>query len=163
MNRIRNHTFEEIFIGQTASFSRQIGEKEVLLFAAASGDVNPVHLDAEYAAGTLFKTRIAHGMLSASVISAALALELPGPGTIYLGQSLRFLRPVKLGDILTAQLEVESKQEDNKTISLACMVLNQHGKTVITGSAEVMAPVEKIEIDRPDVPSFDSMPTPPTG
>ena len=112
MSQISNYTFEEISIGQTASFSRLIGEQEILLFAAASGDVNPVHLDAEFAAGTMFKERIAHGMMSGAIISAAIALELPGPGSIYLGQSLRFRLPVKIGDELTAQLEVISKRED---------------------------------------------------
>ena len=137
MNRIRNHTFEEIFIGQTASFSRQIGEKEVLLFAAASGDVNPVHLDAEYAAGTLFKTRIAHGMLSASVISAALALELPGPGTIYLGQSLSFKAPVFFGDQITATVEISEIREEKSIAKLRTYAVNQDGVTVIDGEAIV--------------------------
>ncbi len=154
MSQISNYIFNEIFIGQTATYSRLIGEKEVLLFAAASGDVNPVHLDAEFAAGTIFKERIAHGMMSGAIISAAIALELPGPGSIYLGQSLRFRLPVKIGDELTAQLEVTSKREDRKWITLDCVVINQHGKTVTSGTAEVMPPAEKLIIDRPPLPSF---------
>ncbi len=154
MSQISNYIFDEIFIGQTATYSRLIGEKEVLLFAAASGDVNPVHLDAEFAAGTIFKERIAHGMMSGAIISAAIALELPGPGSIYLGQSLRFRLPVKIGDELTAQLEVTSKREDRKWITLDCVVINQHGKTVTSGTAEVMPPAEKLIIDRPPLPSF---------
>ena len=154
MSQISNYIFNEIFIGQTATYSRLIGEKEVLLFAAASGDVNPVHLDAEFAAGTNFKERIAHGMMSGAIISAAIALELPGPGSIYLGQSLRFRLPVKIGDELTAQLEVTSKREDRKWITLDCVVINQHGKTVTSGTAEVMPPAEKLIIDRPPLPSF---------
>ena len=152
MSQISNYTFEEISIGQTASFSRLIGEQEILLFAAASGDVNPVHLDAEFAAGTMFKERIAHGMMSGAIISAAIALELPGPGSIYLGQSLRFRLPVKIGDELTAQLEVISKREDRKWITMDCLVINQHGKTVTSGTAEVMPPLEKLIIDRPPLP-----------
>jgi len=152
MKQISNYTYDEISIGQTASYSRTIGEKEIILFAAATGDVNPVHLDAEFAAGTLFKERIAHGMLTGGIISAALALVLPGPGTIYLGQSLRFQRPVKLGDELTARLQVSAKRDDKKIVTLDCEVLNQHGKTVANGTAEIMAPGEKIVIDQPSEP-----------
>ncbi len=91
-------------------------------------------------------------MLTGGVISAALALVLPGPGTIYLGQSLRFQRPVKIGDELTARLEVSAKRDDKKIVTLDCEVVNQHGKTVATGTAEVMAPSEKIIIDEPSAP-----------
>ena len=154
MRQVSTFIFDESCIVQTATYSRLIGEKEVLLFAAATGDVNPVHLDAEFAAGTIFKERIAHGMMSGAIISAAIALELPGPGSIYLGQSLRFRLPVKIGDELTAQLEVTSKREDRKWITLDCVVINQHGKTVTSGTAEVMPPAEKLIIDRPPLPSF---------
>jgi 3-hydroxybutyryl-CoA dehydratase len=152
MSQISNHTFDEISIGQTASYSKLIGEQEILLFAAASGDVNPVHLDAEYAAGTMFKERIAHGMLSGAIISAALALELPGPGTIYLGQSLRFRLPVKIGDEITVQLKVTGKRVDRGFVTLECNAINQHGKTVASGIAEVIAPGEKITIELPSLP-----------
>ena len=111
------------------------------------------HMDDEYAAGTVFKGRIAHGMLTGAIISAALALELPGPGTIYLGQSLRFRLPVKVGDELTAQLEVVEKREDKKFVTLDCSVSNQHGKVVASGTAEVIAPLDKIRIERPSLPS----------
>jgi len=153
MSQLSNHTFDEITIGQTASYSRVIGEQEILLFAAASGDVNPVHLDEAYAAETVFKGRIAHGMLTGAVISAALALELPGPGCIYLGQTLRFRLPVKIGDELTAHLEVTEKREDKKFITLDCSVTNQHGKVVASGTAQVIAPLDKIIIERPLEPS----------
>ncbi len=154
MSQISNYTFDEISIGQTATYSRLIGEKEILLFAAASGDVNPVHLDAEFAAGTMFKERIAHGMMSGAIISAAIALELPGPGSIYLEQSLRFRLPVKIGDELTARLEVTGKREDRRWVTLDCVVTNQHGKTVTSGTAEVMPPAQKLIIDRPPLPRF---------
>jgi 3-hydroxybutyryl-CoA dehydratase len=154
MTQITNLTFDEIQIGQTTSFSRTISEREIALFAAASGDVNPLHLDAAYAATTPFGEPIAHGILSASLISAAVALQLPGPGVVYVGQTLRFLRPVKVGDRLTARLEVTAKREDKKFITLDCEIVNQHGKPVVTGQAEVMAPVEKITIDAPVLPAI---------
>ena len=90
MPQFGNFTYDEITIGQTASYSKLIEEQDIQLFAAVSGDVNPVHLDAEFAANTQFNGRIAHGMLTGAIISAALAMELPGPGTIYLGQSPAF-------------------------------------------------------------------------
>ena len=98
MPRLVNYTYDEITIGQTARYSRLIEERDIRLFAAVSGDVNPVHLDPEFAAATSFGEPIAHGMLTGAIISAALAMELPGPGTIYLSQSLKFRLPVKPGD-----------------------------------------------------------------
>ncbi|MCW8871061.1 MAG: MaoC/PaaZ C-terminal domain-containing protein, partial [Xanthomonadales bacterium] len=154
MAQISNFTFDEIQIGQTTSFSRTIGEREIMLFAAASGDVNPLHLDPVYAATTPFGEPIAHGILSASLISAAVALQLPGPGAVYVSQSLRFLRPVKAGDQLTARLEVTAKREDKKFVTLDCEIVNQHGKPVVTGQAEIMAPVEKVTIDLPELPAI---------
>ena len=152
METLTNYTFDEIEIGQTAEYRKRIDERDILLFAAVSGDVNPVHLDAEFAADTDFGERIAHGMLTGALISAALALELPGPGTIYLGQSLRFRRPVKIGDEITVQLEVVDKREDKGFVTLECTAVNQDGKAVVTGTAEVMAPKSKLSIPRPAVP-----------
>jgi len=111
MSKLSNFTFDELTIGQKASFGKNVTEQDVVLFAAVSGDVNPVHLDEAFAAETMFGGRIAHGMLSGAVISAALAMELPGPGVIYLGQTLRFTRPVRIGDEVTAHLEVTEKRE----------------------------------------------------
>ena len=96
MTTISNTPYSALEVGQKANFEKTIEERDIQLFAAMSGDRNPVHLDAEYAAGTLFKERIAHGMLSGALISAAVACTLPGPGTIYLGQTMKFLRPVTL-------------------------------------------------------------------
>ena len=154
MNELIGLTYDEITLGQTASFSKQVEVQDIQMFAAASGDVNPVHLDEEFAAGTMFGGRIAHGMLTGAVISAALAMELPGPGTIYLGQTLRFSRPVKIGDKLTAHLEVTAKREDRKIITLACEVTNQDGKTVAVGEAQVLASPERLRVKRPDLPRF---------
>ncbi len=152
MPQMRNYTYDEITIGQTATYSKLIEERDVQLFAIVSGDVNPVHLDAAFAATTQFKERIAHGMLSGAVISAAIAMELPGPGTIYLGQTLRFTLPVRLGDTITVNLEVTDKKDTRSIVSLACQVFNQHGKLVVTGTAEVMAPKEKLVLNRPSLP-----------
>ena len=154
MPQISNFTYEEISLGQTATYTRTVGEREIQLFAAASGDVNPVHLDEDFAASTQFKGRIAHGMLTGAFISAALAMELPGPGTIYLGQSLRFRLPVKIGDTITVSLEVIEKKDRRQYVTLECKASNQDGKVVATGTAEVMAPSEKMVIEAPALPEF---------
>jgi len=152
MPQISNYTYDEITIGQTATYSKLIEERDVLLFATVSGDVNPVHLDAVFAATTQFKERIAHGMLSGAVISAAIAMALPGPGTIYLGQSLRFTLPVRLGDTITVNLEVIDKKDKRGIVLLDCKVFNQQEKLVVTGTAEVIAPQEKLVLERPTLP-----------
>ena len=155
MSHLSNHTYDEMTIGQTASYTKEVREKDIQLFAVVSGDVNPVHLDADFAANTQFKERIAHGMLTGAFVSAALAMELPGPGTIYLGQTLRFRLPVKIGDTITVQLEVTQKRDDKKFVTLDCKAINQNGKTVATGTAEVMAPTEKVMIPRPTLPQVE--------
>ncbi|MBO3276410.1 MaoC family dehydratase [Pseudomonas schmalbachii] len=151
MTQVQNVTYEELEVGQKATFQRDVTERDIQLFAEVSGDRNPVHLDAEYAAGTLFKERIAHGMLSGALISAAIATTLPGPGTIYLGQSLSFTRPVKLGDSLTVELEVLEKLPKNR-VKVATRVLNQNGEQVVNGEAEVLAPKQKLDIELPALP-----------
>jgi 3-hydroxybutyryl-CoA dehydratase len=151
MTQVRNFPYDSLEIGQKARYAKTVGERDVQLFAAVSGDRNPVHLDASYAAGTLFKERIAHGMFSGALISAAIACELPGPGTIYLGQSLRFTRPVKLGDTLSVELEILEKLPKNR-VRIATRVINQDGKTVVDGEAEVMAPSEALDIALADLP-----------
>ena len=152
MSQISNYTYDEITIGQTATYSKQIAMQDIQIFAAASGDVNPVHLDADYAATTQFKACIAHGMLSGAIVSAAIAMELPGPGSIYLGQSLQFRAPVYPGDTVTVRLEVLEKKEKRRLVSLDCQVFNQHEKRILTGTAEVMAPGEKLQLDPPPLP-----------
>jgi acyl dehydratase len=152
VSTLQNITYDEISIGQTATFSRTLEEDYLTLFAAVSGDVNPVHLDAEYAATSMFKERIGHGAWTGGVISAALALELPGPGTIYLGQSLSFRAPVKVGDTITVNLEVTGKRDDKKFVTIACTAVNQHGTTVAKGSADVIAPTEKLILPKPELP-----------
>lgn len=150
---MKNVTFDEIAVGQSASSVHEIGEPEIRLFAAVSGDVNPAHLDAPWAATTPFGGVIAHGMLSAGFISALLGTTLPGPGTIYLDQSLRFRRPVRPGDVLTATVTVTAKDDVKKRVTLDCACTNQNGEAVVTGVATVLAPSEKIERPRPARPA----------
>lgn len=150
---MKNVTFDEIELGRSASSVHQIGEREIRLFAAVSGDVNPAHLDAAWAATTPFGGVIAHGMLSAGYISALLGTTLPGPGTIYLDQSLRFRRPVRPGDVLTTTVTVVAKDDVKKRVTLDCACTNQNGEAVVTGTATVLAPSEKIERTRPACPT----------
>jgi len=154
MTQLSNFTFDELFIGQTTHYTRQVTERDLQLFAAVSGDVNPLHLDEEFAAESQFGERIAHGMLSGAFISAAIALQLPGPGTIYLEQSLRFRLPVKLNDTLTVHLEVTEKTDRRRVVKLVCNIENQNGKRVAMGTADVIAPAEKIIVDRPKLPEI---------
>ncbi len=122
-------------IGQTAELSKIIRDADVRLFAELSLDTNPVHLSEEYAAGSLFGQRISHGMLYASLISAVLGTKLPGPGCIYLGQTLKFSKPVFLDDTITARVEVTALDEQKRIVTLATTCLNQHGQLVLTGEA----------------------------
>ena len=140
---ISNVTFDEIAIGDTATYSRLITNHEVQAFAAISGDHNPLHLDPEYAATTVFGECIAHGMLTGALVSAAIAMQLPGPGSIYLSQSIQFRAPVLLGDTLTVTLEVIDKHSKQPWVTLGCTVENQAGKAVAKGEAQVAAPTEK--------------------
>ena len=151
MTQVRNFPYDTLEVGQQARLQRTVEERDIQLFAAVSGDRNPVHLDAEYAAASLFKERIAHGMFSGALISAAIACELPGPGTIYLGQQLKFTRPVKLGDQLTVELEVLKKLAKGR-VRLATRVSNQAGELVVDGEAEVLAPREALSIELPELP-----------
>ncbi len=153
MEALENITYEELNIGDSATYTRTLTEEELILFAAVSGDVNPVHLDREYASKTLFKERIAHGMWSGALISATLATVIPGPGTIYLEQSLNFKRPVKLEDTLTVKLTVLRKEERNNVI-FECEVINQDRELVVAGEAKVIAPTEKISLERPILPKI---------
>ncbi|EQB01440.1 bifunctional enoyl-CoA hydratase/phosphate acetyltransferase [Sphingobium quisquiliarum P25] len=141
---LENRTFDEIAIGDSASLSRTLGQRDIQLFALASGDVNPAHLDPDFAASDMFHRVIAHGLWGGGLISAVLGTQLPGPGTIYLDQSLRFLRPVGLGDTITARVTVKEKKPDHRIVILDCRCTNQKGEEVIAGDAVVKAPVEKV-------------------
>lgn len=145
---IENHTYDEIKVGDGAHLNRMLRAEDIQLFAAMSGDVNPAHVDAEYANSTQFHGIIAHGMWGAALISTVLGTEYPGPGAIYMGQSLRFLRPVHIGDTLDVRVTVTAKDDKNHHVTLDCRCTDQHGAEVITGSALVLAPTEKISRPR---------------
>lgn len=151
MSMLESRTYDEVNVGDTASVSHTVNERDLILFATVSGDVNPVHLDQQFAETTPFKGRIAHGMLSGALISAAIACELPGPGSIYIGQELSFLRPVRLGDEIRIELEVLEKLPKNR-VKIATRVINQDGKKVVDGAATVMAPTEKVQLERIQLP-----------
>ncbi|BBC73957.1 enoyl-CoA hydratase [Altererythrobacter sp. B11] len=153
-NYIENRTFDELKLGDSASISRTLTAEDIKLFALVSGDVNPAHLDPDYAATDMFHRVIAHGMWGGGLISAVLGTQLPGPGTIYLDQSFRFRRPVGLGDEITATVVVKEKRPDKQIVILDCRCTNQLGEEVITGEAEVIAPAEKVRRRRVELPDF---------
>jgi len=149
---IRNRTFDEIAVGDTAAIERTLTAEDIQLFAVMSGDVNPQHMDPAFAASTRFHGVIAHGMWGAALISAVLGTRLPGPGTIYLAQTLKFLAPVHIGDTLTIRVTVRSKDEAKKRLVLDCSCTDQAGHCAIQGEADVLAPVEKIVRPRATLP-----------
>jgi phosphotransacetylase/acyl dehydratase len=147
MQYIENRTFDEIKVGDSAELTRTLQHGDIELFAIMSGDVNPAHVDADYANSDMFHKVIAHGMWGGALISAVLGTELPGPGTIYLDQNLRFHAAVGLGDTVTVRLTVLEKGANNH-VTLGCLCVNQHGDTVIDGQARVIAPTRKVRRPR---------------
>ena len=129
--------FADISVGDTASLSKTVTEADIVNFAGVTGDFNPVHVDAEYASGSMFKERIAHGMLAAGYISAVLGMQLPGPNAIYLGQTLEFKLPVKIGDTVTATVTVAEKRDEKRILKLDTTVTNQRGQVVVSGGAVI--------------------------
>lgn len=134
--------FEELAVGAQATMEHTVTDAMLVAFAELTGDHNPVHLDEAFAATTRFGGRIAHGMLGAGFISATIATRLPGPGTVYLGQSLAFKRPVRIGDTVTTRVEVAEVMAAERRVRLLTRCTNQQGKTVIEGEALVMVPDE---------------------
>ena len=137
-------TVHEISVGDTASMTREVTETDLVLFAAACGDTNPIHFDQAYAEGTFFKGRIAHGMLCAGFISAVIAGQLPGLGTVYVTQSLKFRAPVRIGDRITAEVEALEVDTERNRVRLRTLCRNQDGTVVVDGEALVMPPKRKI-------------------
>lgn len=133
-------TIQEMKIGDHASVTKTVSETDVYLFAGITGDLNPAHTNEVAASKTMFKTRIAHGMLGAGFISAVLGMYLPGPGTIYMGQELKFTKPVHIGDTITATATVEEIILEKNRVILDTTVVNQDGEIVIQGKATVMPP-----------------------
>jgi phosphate acetyltransferase len=149
---LENHPFAEIRVGDEASIVRQVTSRDIQLFAAVSGYVSPAHVDAIYAKSTRFHQVIAHGMLGGSLISTVLGTRLPGPGMSYLGQTLKFIKPVHVGDTLTVTVVVTRLNPADRRVVLQTRCVNQAGETVIDGQAEVIAPTDKLRIHRTDLP-----------
>jgi acyl dehydratase len=149
---IENRTFDEIGVGETATLARTLSREDIELFAVMSGDVNPAHVDEEYAHSDTFHKIIAHGMWGASLISTLLGTKLPGPGTIYLEQTLRFRRPVSIGETITVSVTAAAKDPERHRISFDCACVNQRGEAVIEGIAKVIAPTEKVRRPRVALP-----------
>ena len=133
-------TIEELKVGDTAKFSKTVSESDVYLFAGVTGDLNPAHVSEEFAKDTFLKTRIAHGMLSASFISTVIGTMLPGPGSVYMRQEANFLAPVKFGDTITAVVEVAEIIADKKRVRLKTYCINQEKTVVVDGEALVSPP-----------------------
>lgn len=133
-------TIDEIKLGDKACFEKTISETDVYLFAGITGDLNPAHINQVASEQTMFKGRIAHGILVSGLISTVLGMYLPGPGTIYLGQELKFTAPVKIGDTIKAEAEVIEMITEKNRIKLRTVCTNQEGKVVIDGVATVMPP-----------------------
>jgi len=133
-------TIDELVLGETAEFTKTITEADIILFAGVTGDLNPAHINEEYAKNTFFKTRIAHGILQAGFISAAIGMKLPGPGTIYMKQELNFRAPVHIGDTITARVEVSQIDEEKNRVVLKTTCSNQEGEIVLDGEALVSSP-----------------------
>lgn len=132
--------FEDLAVGQAAEFSKTITESDVVLYAGITGDLNPVHIDRAAAERSPFGGRVAHGMLTAGLVSAVLGMKLPGPGSIYLSQTLRFTRPVRPGDTVTARVEVLELVPAKRRVRLATSCANQDGERVLEGEAVVLVP-----------------------
>lgn len=151
---LRNRTFEELCIGDVAQMERRLTLQDIQMFAVLSGDLNPRDVDPEYASSGQFQGVIAHGMWGAALISALLGTRLPGPGTVYLGQTLQFHAPVRLDDQLSIRVKVIAKEAETHRVKLDCRCINQHGTLVIDGEAEVLAPETRIERERAVLPQI---------
>ena len=141
MNEAGGYFIEELSVGMSAEFAKTVTEADLLLFGAATGDTQPVHFNEEYAATTLFKGRIAHGMLSAGIISACAGMKLPGPGTIYVSQTLKFKAPVRIGDTVHARITVKEILLAKKRV-ITDTVCTVGGRVVLEGEAVFMVPAQ---------------------
>jgi len=131
---------DELKVGDRAQFAKTVSESDIYLYAGVTGDFNPAHINEEYAKKTFFETRIAHGMLTGGFISTVIGNQLPGYGTIYIRQELNFLAPVRIGDTITAQVEVLEIMTEKKQVRLKTTCFNQEEKTVLDGEAIVSPP-----------------------
>ena len=150
---VGNITYDKLEVGDSASCSRTLTEEDITLFATVSGDFNPIHTDPEYADQTLFKERVAHGMWSGCLIASTVNNLLPGPGTVYIEQSLHFIKPVKIRDDLTITITVKEKLPKGRVL-LDCKISNQKKEVVVEGVAKVIAPSESVIIEKSELPSI---------
>lgn len=153
MDYLENIPFDELQEGQTAEFVKTVSADDIKLFAIISGDNNPLHLDEEYAKTTRFGRCIAHGAICGMIVSAAVATKLPGPGSVYLGQEMKFKKPVFPGDTITAKLTLLEKKRKMNLITIDCVMTNQRGEVVFTGVSSAMAPAEKVRIKAVTLPT----------
>jgi phosphate acetyltransferase len=155
---IENVTYEEITVGQSARLLRTLTLADIQAFAAVSGDTNPAHMDSDYAHDTLYTGVVAHGMWGGALISGLLGTQFPGAGTIYLDQALHFTSPVHVGDTLAVTVTVTALNDVHKRVELDCVVVNQKGERVLHGSANVLAPTQKVrrpKVSAPRIQLFD--------
>lgn len=152
---LENTPFDQLEVGMTAQYTKQILEEDIKLFAILSGDTNPIHLDEEYARTTQFGGCIAHGAICAVIISAAVATTIPGPGSVYVGQEMRFKKPVRPGDTLVAQLKLVEKKRRGNIVLIENEIKNQNGETVFVGVSTVVAPTEKLVVNQAPLPQIE--------
>ena len=151
---IENHPYDQIRVGQSAELQRTLTRDDITLFSKVSGDLNPTHLDPEYARGSAAGEITGHSLWASGLISSLLGNILPGPGTVYRDQNLHFHRPVGLDDTVTASVKVREKKEQN-LVTFDCLVANQRDETIVTGVAEVFAPTEKVSVPRAVLPEVN--------
>lgn len=154
MPSLENKTFDEMKVGDSASLTRMLDKQTIQLFAIVSGDMNPAHLDEQYAKTDIFRGIVGHGMWTGSLFSALLGMQLPGPGTIYLSQNLKFLHPVTLGETVTASVTITAMDAKKKRVTLSTICKNAKGENVVEGEAVVIAPTEKISRNLIGVPEL---------
>jgi 3-hydroxybutyryl-CoA dehydratase len=142
---IQGFCLEDIAVGMSAEYRKTVTQDDIVKFSEVTGDVNPVHLDEDYATATIFKTRIAHGLLSAGFISTVFGTKLPGPGAIYVSQNLKFNAPVRIGDTVTANCVVREVDRDRAFVSFDCFC-RVGDKLVISGDAVIMVPRRRVEV-----------------
>src|SRR3974390_1137324 len=152
MDYNENRTFDEIHVGDSASLVKTLTSQDLRLFAAVSGDVNPTHVDEEYARQFLSGRLVGHSLWGGALISGVLGTKLPGPGTVYVSQNLRCLGPVRVGDTVTATVTARAKRADARIVEFDCRCVNQHGEAVAEGVAVVRAPAEHLRVPCPETP-----------
>lgn len=135
--------YDDFQVGRAAAFSKTITEADVVLYAGITGDTNPAHVDREFAARGFFGERVAHGLLTAGLVSTVVGTRLPGPGCVFVSLSIRFTKPVPIGDTITARVEVAARMEDRRRLTLETICTNQDGDRVLEGEAEVLIPLEE--------------------